>query len=293
MKHALSASSILACLCSAAVWGFGCAGDTPAGPEAQPDAAIPADSGPGSGGDPGPGSGSGTGSGTGTPPKVCTATEHLEDGKCLPNVRPCTIANGVGEQKFANGKFGKCTLKSCNAGYQRTAAVCTPTFVGKFKTSCFLEQANGLDVRYTNDYSDDVNHILIGEVYESNNGACGGALYRIVRQIGTYKRIKPSTTAPGAVALDFEHPMIEITLRSPGAVSSHNRDTVCGKSDWVIDTPYRFARAACTSNPLLVRTINKVDGDLLYVGNFDGPKDPDGRPQTLNLTPANVGHRIP
>lgn len=286
MSYPSSAFVIVGTLAASLV---GCAGGSPPGPEqSESDAGVPIDSGPGNM------SGNDAGSGSGSVPKECLATEHLENEKCVPNVRACTIENGAGEQKWANGKFGSCLLKTCNAGYQQTAGVCTPSFVGKFKTPCFLEGANGLDVMYTNDFSDNVKHTLIGDVYGSNNGTCGGGLYRVVRQIGTYKRIKLSATTLGAVELDFEHPTVEITLRSALAVSDHNAAATCGKSDWVIDTPYKFPRAACTSNPLLVRTINKVDGNKLYVGNFKGPKDPaTGRPQTLNLDPAQVGIRIP
>jgi len=220
------------------------------------------------------------------------ATEHLENGSCVSNVRSCPIANGVGEQTWADGKYGNCALKSCNAGYQKTANLCTPSFVGKFKTPCGVEtDDNNADEIFTNDTIDDTHHVLIVEVYGSSNGTCSGVLHRIVRQIGTYKRIRLSATVPGAVELDFTIPTFEVTLRSAEAVADANTRVECGKADWVINTPYTLARAACTSTPALVKTINKVDGDLLYVGSE--PKDAQGRYSILNLNPARIGHRLP
>jgi len=295
MKYPKSSLSIVVWAIAACGYAVSCTGDPPPDPERLgPDAGSPTDSMPGN--NPpldGPGSGSGSGSGSGTTPKVCAAKEHLENGNCVSNVRACAIAHGAGEQTWNGTKFGTCVLKSCNAGFQKTANDCTVSFVGKFKTPCGLEPSDGLDEIWINDFKDNVNHELIGEVYGSADGKCLGVLHRTVRFVGTYKRISVSTIETDAVNIDFNNPTLEITLHSSQAVADSNASKECGKSDWAINTPYTFPRSACTSNPSLVRTINKVEGDMLFVGNFQGEKDASGRPKTLNREPTRVGHRIP
>lgn len=214
--------------------------------------------------------------------KSCNANFHIESNQCAANVRACTIANGKGEQTWDGTKYGPCTLKSCNTGYQVTAGACTPTFVGKFLAKCFTTE--GVDVLSTNHFIDDVKHDLIVKVFSSNNGTCTTPYRDIRRPGGTYQRIGLSTTAPGAVKIDFIQPELEITLRSALAVTEHNTQGVCGKKNWVINTAYTFTRAQCNAGSGTTKTINKIDGDTLYVGDFTNPADldADGRPTKLN-----------
>ncbi len=94
------------------------------------------------------------------------------------------------------------------------------------------------------------------------------------------------------MALDFDKPKIEITLLSALAVSVHNMNAECGKTDWAINTPYVFTRAQCNAGGAVTKTVNKVDGDTLYVGNFQGALDGVGRPLGLNMNPANIFTRF-
>lgn len=52
------------------------------------------------------------------------ASEHLENGSCVPNVRVCYAANGMGEQRWANNKWGACTLTLCNSGFFKSGVSC-------------------------------------------------------------------------------------------------------------------------------------------------------------------------
>lgn len=163
-------------------------------------------------------------------------------------------------------------------------------FVGEFHMPCSSEE--GRDTVWKNVYHDEKRHDLIADEYASKDGSCQ-LPFRTVRQMGTYQDEGPSNTVPGARKLNFKKPKIEITLWSPEAVYRHNSDSECGKKDWVIFQPSTFERAQCTANPVEVKTINKIVGDTLYVGDFgeNAPRDSEGRPENLDQRTHRISER--
>ena len=54
--------------------------------------------------------------GVGTEPN-CDANQHAEDGTCVPNLRMCTVSNGMGQEVWEADAWGPCTLESCDDGF--------------------------------------------------------------------------------------------------------------------------------------------------------------------------------
>ena len=223
--------------------------------------------------------------------KSCDASFHAAGNGCEANVRNCSIANGSGQEAWSGQAYGACTLTACNSGFQVTAGQCTASFVGQFKAPC--SNSGGIDIIWVNQTPDDSNHSLIANIFATNDGSCSAAnAYRTVRQYGTYTRIRPSAAVAGALEIDFDQPQLEITLLSALAVSEHNMLAECGKTDWAINTPYTFTRAQCNAGGSVTKTLNKIDGNTLYVGNFKGALDADGRPLSLNMNADSIFTRF-
>ncbi len=165
---------------------------------------------------------------------------------------------------------------SCNQGYQRSGNTCTASLVGKFRSPCY--DSGGVDVHYTNNFIDDSKHQLIGTVFY-NPGAPNTCTtgYRQVIQNQTYARINESPYVAGAVEVDFSKVNLTITLLSDLAVADHNAIAYCGFTGWQKNVAYNFAYAACNIPAGVVKTINQVKGDTLYVGDFISQKLVSGK----------------
>lgn len=185
----------------------------------------------------------------------------------------------------------------CEVVYKTAASDAPPAssaFVGRFKTDC--KPDGGWSWIFTNEFGRDKAHRLIGEVYAGDQ-CKPEALLQTFERKGTYAIVGPAATEPGAFNIDFNQPQLTIHLRTNDLAAEYNAGARCGKTDWKANEPYTFETAACKV-PVVTNTINKVEagpeGDRLYVGNFNGKREPDAdkRPLTLDRSPGSFGKRF-
>lgn len=224
--------------------------------------------------------------------KTCDESYHVENNLCMSNVRACDLPNAKGTETWDGQKYGACVFSMCNQGYQLSGNTCTVSLIGKFKSPCY--DSGGVDVHYTNNFIDDTKHELIGTVFY-NPGAPNSCTtpYRQVVQHGNYLRIGESPYVEGAVEIDFTKTNLTITLMSDLAVSEHNAIAYCGLTNWQKNVGQTVTYEQCNiSSGKLVKSINQVIGDNLYVGDFMGGTDLTVRPMKLNQNPNYIFKRI-
>ena len=206
----------------------------------------------------------------GIKPLVCPKGTHNENEKCVANIRSCSISNGTGVEEWMSDMWGSCQVLTCNMGFEEDKNECKKSFPktisGIFITEC---QANASARTYfyaINHYKMDGTHELRSYIYLDR--ACT-QLASIISRDSEYTLVGYSPTEPGAFDVDFSLKKISFTPGNASVASSWNSSKVCDQgSGWTANRTRSFTRGNSCFKDTLVKTVNLISDNTLYVGRY-------------------------